>query len=46
MYDILLMGCKLGKCMKLGRYILGLSFEKVDMKYEDYCVENVIRNLK
>ena len=34
------------KCMKLEHDILVLSFENVDMIYEDYCMENVIRNLK
>ena len=37
---------KLGKCMKLERYILRLSFENVSMIHEAYYIENVIRNLK
>ena len=35
-----------GNVRKLGRYILGLTFENDNMKHEDYCMENVIRNVK
>ena len=37
---------ELGNVKKLEHYILGLSFEMLNMIYEDYCMENVMRNLK
>ena len=37
---------ELGNVKKLERYILGLSFELLNVIYEDYCMEIVIINLK
>ena len=37
---------ELGNCKKLERYILVLSFKMLNMIYEDYCMENVMRNVK
>ena len=34
-----------GIAMNLEHDILVWTFENVDMKYEDYCIENVIWNL-
>ena len=43
---IMTFGLELGNYRKLERYILGLTFENGNMKHEDYCMENVIRNVK
>ena len=43
---ILTFGLELGNYRKLERYILGLSFEMLNMLYEDYCMENVNKRFK